>query len=66
MINLKLQRLRKDWTQQDLASKSSVAKNYISLAENKRLIPTPQMQVKLANALEWKEEPLKLFNESED
>ena len=66
MLNLKFQRVSKEWTQDVLASKSNVAKNYISLAENKRLIPTPQMQLKLANALGWSDAPAKLFEEKED
>lgn len=69
MNNLKRERQKRGLTQTDLAYLSRTAQNYISLAENGRFVPTAPMQLKLAKALKWEQEPCKLFDaceESED
>ena len=56
MLNLKMQRLARGWSQAELARRSQVNSNTISQIESERFRPYPVQLAKLARALgipEW-------------
>lgn len=61
MIELKRQRVLKEWTQRRLAQESGISQNYIAFAETRGFIPYPSQQKKLAAALGWAGNPEDLF-----
>lgn len=60
--NIKFYRKQKKMTQEELAEKAGTATNYIGTIEIGKKFPSPQMIVRIANALEVDE--LSLFSEN--
>lgn len=60
--NIKFYRKQKRMTQEELAEKAGTATNYIGTIEIGKKFPSPQMIVRIANALEVDE--LSLFSEN--
>ena len=63
---LKLIRLLKKMTQQQVATKMGVSKNYITMMENRARPVTDEMYVKWLNALNGVEEEIKEITETEE
>ena len=65
---LKISRMRQErgWSMSRLARESGVHVSTISLIESGRMKPYPGQAEKLANALEWLDEPFVLFRKEEE
>ena len=63
-----MQKLREErrWSQRELWRRSGVDPHYLSLAERQGMRLFPGQAVRVAEALEWKDDPMELFDEVEE
>ncbi len=63
MIKLRIERFRLGMSQQTLGELSGIQQSEISRIESKKTLASPLIRRRIADALNWKNDPKELFKE---